>query len=189
MLGDAAVFLLHTICGFFAATLLLRFWMQYCRVAGHNPLSEFVQTLTNFAVLPARRFIPGLYGLDLATLVLAWLTLLIEILLIVLVKGTPPGSAMAIGKVMVMALLMLARLAIYLAIGAILLQVVVSWVNPRSPVAPVINALTRPLLRPIQRVVPPIGMVDLSPLIALVLLQLVLMVPLTYLERSVGIII
>lgn len=189
MLSDAAVFLLHTVCGFFAAALVLRFWMQAARVAGRNPLSLFVQSLTNFAVLPARRFIPGLWGLDLATLVLAWLTLIIEVLLILLVKGAIPEGALFIGRIAVMALLMLARLAVYLAIAAILLQVVLSWVNPHSPIAPVVNAMTRPLLQPIQRIVPPIGMVDLSPLIALVLLQLVLMVPLTYLERSVGIII
>ncbi|HTE15343.1 MAG TPA: YggT family protein, partial [Burkholderiales bacterium] len=88
---------------------------------------------------------------------------------------------------LIMALLMLLRLAIYLAIGAIFLQVILSWVNPSSPVTPVVSALTRPMLQPIQRIVPPIGMVDLSPLIALLLLQLLLMVPLAYLERAVGV--
>jgi YggT family protein len=67
-------------------------------------------------------------------------------------------------------------------------QVILSWVNPSSPVTPVVTALTQPLLRPIQRVVPPIGMVDLSPLIALLLLQLILMLPLTYLERALGVV-
>ena len=87
-----------------------------------------------------------------------------------------------------MALLMLLRLAIYLALGAIFMQVILSWVNPASPMAPVINALTRPLLQPIQRVVPPIGMIDLAPLIALLLLQL-LLIPLAYLERWIGVVI
>jgi YggT family protein len=123
---------------------------------------------------------------DLATLVVAWLVLVIEVLLIFLVKDALPESGAAIGAVLLMALIMLMRLAIYLAIGAIFVQVILSWVNPASAMAPVISALTRPLLRPIQRLVPPIGMVDLSPLVALVLLQLVLMVPLAYLERWVG---
>ena len=82
MLTNAVVFLLQTLCEFFAGVLLLRFWMQFGRVAGRNPLATFVQALTNFAVLPARRVIPGLWGLDLATLALAWLTLVIEMLLI-----------------------------------------------------------------------------------------------------------
>ena len=187
MLGDAFVFIVHALCGFFASVLLLRVWMQWCRVATRNPLSLFVQSLTNFAVLPARRFIPGLWGLDLASLAVAWLVLVVEMLLIVLVKGALPTSGAAGGVVLLAALLMLVRLSIYLAIGGIIVQVILSWVNPASPVAPVVSSLTRPLLQPIQRIVPPIGMVDLSPLIALLLLQLVLMVPLAYLERMVGV--
>jgi YggT family protein len=187
MLTDALIFIIHALCGFFASVLLLRFWMQWGRVATRNPLSVFVQSLTNFAVLPARRIIPGLWGMDFASLLLAWLVLVIEMLVIVLLKGTLPTSGAAGGVVLLAALLMLLRLAIYLAIGAIFVQVIVSWVNPVSPVAPVVSALTQPLLRPIQRIVPPIGMVDLSPLIALLLLQLVLMVPLTYLERALGV--
>lgn len=188
MLTDALFFVIHAVGGFFASALLLRFWMQASRVATRNPLSVFVQSLTNFAVLPARRVIPGLWGLDLATLMLAWLTLVIEVVLILLVRGMPAGMAAA-GIVFIMALVMLARLAIYLAIGAIIMLVVFSWVNPASPMAPVVNALTRPLLRPIQRIVPPIGAVDLAPLIVLLLLQLVLMVPLAYLERWIGVVI
>jgi YggT family protein len=88
--------------------------------------------------------------------------------------------------VLVMALTMLIRMAIYLAMGAIFLQVIVSWVNPGSPITPVVSALTGPLLRPLQRVIPPIGAVDLSPMVALLLLQLILMVPLAYLERALG---
>lgn len=187
MIADAFVFIIHTLCGFFASVLLLRVWMQWCRVANRNPLSVFVQSLTNFAVLPARRFIPGLWGLDLASLAVAWLVLVIETLLILLAKGTLPASGAAGGVVLLAALLLMIRLAIYLAIGAIIVQVILSWVNPASPVAPVVSALTQPLLRPIQRIVPPIGMVDLSPLVALLLLQLILMVPLAFLERALGV--
>ena len=186
MLSDTLIFLIHAVGGFFASVLLLRFWMQWCRAATRNPLTEFVQSLTNFAVLPTRRVIPGLWGLDLATLVLALLVLVIEMLLIVLVRGALPTSGAAVGVILIMALLMLVRMAIYIAMGLIILQVILSWVNPSSPFAPMVSALTRPLLRSIQRIVPPIGMVDLSSLIALLLLQLVLAVPLPYLERAVG---
>ena len=186
MLNNAAIFLIQTLCEFFAGVLLLRFWMQMSRVANRNPLSAFVQALTNFAVLPARRVIPGLWGLDLSTLVLAWLVLVLELLLILLVRGGTLASGAAFGMLLLMAMILLMRLAVYFAIGAIFVQVILSWVNPASPLMPVVAALTRPLLRPIQRIVPPIGMVDLSPLVALLLLQLVLMVPLAYLERWVG---
>ena len=186
MLTDALLFVIQTLGGFFAAMLLLRFWMQWCRAPVRNPLSEFVQALTNFAVLPARRIIPGLWGLDLATLLLSWLVLVIEAALTLTVKGMVPASGAVAGMVLLLALVMLMRLAVYLAIGSLFLLVIISWVNPASPMYSLINTLTRPLLRPIQRIVPPIGMVDLSPLIALLLLQLILMVPLAYLERLPG---
>lgn len=186
MLSDALLFLIQSLGGFFAGILLLRFWMQWCRAPIRNPLSEFVQTLTNFAVLPVRRIIPGMWGMDLASLVLAWVVLVIEAVLTLVVKGFAPSSGAVLGVVLLLALVMLIRLAIYLAIGCIIVMVIISWVNPASPMYSLVNTLTRPLLRPIQRMVPPIGAVDLSPLIALLLLQLILMVPLVYLERMVG---
>ncbi len=186
MIDDALLYVLQTLGGFFAGMLLLRFWMQWCRAPARNPLSEFVQALTNFAVLPARRIIPGLWGLDLATLVLSWLVLIIEAVLMLAIKGMAPASGAAVGMVLLLALVMLMRLAVYLAIGSLILLVIISWVNPASPMYSLINTLTRPLLRPIQRLVPPIGMVDLSPLVALLLLQLILMVPLAYMERLIG---
>ena len=185
MLSDALLFLIQSLGGFFAGILLLRFWMQWCRAPIRNPLSEFVQTLTNFAVLPVRRIIPGMWGMDLASLVLAWVVLVIEAVLTLVVKGFAPSSGAVLGVVLLLALVMLIRLAIYLAIGCIIVMVIISWVNPASPMYSLVNTLTCPLLRPIQRMVPPIGAVDLSPLIALLLLQLTLMVPLVYLERMV----
>jgi YggT family protein len=186
MLSEALLFLIQSVGGFFASILLLRFWMQRCRAPIRNPLSEFVQALTNFAVLPARRIIPGLWGMDIASLLLAWLVVVIETVLTLAVKGVVPASGAVIGVILLLSLVMLLRLAVYLAIGCIIVLVVISWVNPASPMYSLINMLTRPLLRPIQRMVPPIGMVDLSPLIALLLLQLILMVPLVYLERMIG---
>jgi YggT family protein len=186
MLTEALLFLIQSLCGFFAGILLLRFWMQWCRAPIRNPLSEFVQTLTNFAVLPARRIIPGLWGMDLSSLVLAWGVLVIEAVLTLAVKGMVPDSSAVIGVVLLMAIVMLLRLAVYLAIGSIFMLVIISWVNPASPMYSLANLLTRPLLRPIQRVVPLIGSIDLSPLIALLLLQLILIVPLVYLERMIG---
>ena len=138
-------------------------------------MSQFAQALTNFVVVPARRVIPGLFGADLATIVLAWLTLVLELVLVLVIRGNLPESGAAIGLLLLMALVLLVRLAVYLAIGGILLTVVISWVNPSSPMASVVNALTCPMLRPLQRVIPPVGMVDLSPLVALVILQLILL--------------
>ncbi len=175
MLTSVGGFLVQTLCEFFAGVLLLRYWLQVCRAAGRNPLSQFAQALTNFVVVPARRVIPGLFGTDLATIVLAWLTLVLELTLTLALRGHLPESGAGIGLLLLMALVLLVRLAVYLAIGAILIMVIISWVNPSSPMASVIHSLTQPMLRPLQRVIPTVGMVDLSPLVALVILQLILL--------------
>ena len=80
----------------------------------------------------------------------------------------------------------IAQLVVYLVMGALILQAILSWVNPYSPIAPILNSVTRPFLRPFQRVIPLIANVDLSPLAALLVCQLILAVPLTWLEANLG---
>ena len=188
MLADALIFLLKTVFGLFTIALLLRFYMQWARAAYRNPLSDFLAALTDFVVRPARRVIPGLWGLDLATLVVAWLTQFIELALVMHIDAPPlMGTA---GTVVValglLALISLARLFLYIVIAVVVCQVVVSWINPYTPIAPLLNSMTRPFLRPLQRVVPPIANVDLSPLVLIIVCQLLLMVPIAYLELVVA---
>jgi YggT family protein len=184
MISGALIFLVETVFDLFTVALLLRFLLQWTRAAQRNPVGDFANALTNFAVLPARRVIPGLWGLDLATLLLAWVVQLVEVFLILQLKGYPVA---AFGGQSILALVLLAgvsllRLGLYVLIFVVIVQAIVSWINPYSPIAPVANALTRPFLRPVQRVVPPIGNVDLSPLVFIVVCQLILMVPIAYLQ-------
>lgn len=188
MLADALIFLIKTVFGLFALALLLRFYMQWARAAYRNPLSDFLAALTDFVVRPARRVIPGLWGLDLATLAVAWLVQFVELAL-VMQMDAPPMSATAGGIVMglaFLALIMLVRLFLYIVIAVVVCQVVVSWVNPYTPIAPLLNSMTRPFLRPLQRIVPPIANVDLSPLVLIIMCQLLLMLPVAYLELVVS---
>lgn len=184
MLENALIFLIETILGLFTIALLVRFYMQWARAPQRNPISDFVNALTNFAVLPARRVIPGLWGLDLATLLIAWLVQVIELLLVLVLSGYPmradPGQAIA--AMALIAVVRLLRLGLYVAIAVLIVQAVLSWVNPYSPVAAIANALTRPFLRPVQRIMPTIGNVDLSPLVVIVICQLVIMLPVAWLE-------
>ena len=181
MIANALNFLVQTICDFFAGALLLRFWMQWARAPFRNPLSQFLQALTNFIVLPARRVIPGLWGHDLATLVLAWLVLLIETTLVLLIKGYALNIG-AIGALLAISAVMLLRVAVYMMIFVILVLAVLSWVNPGHWMGSILSAMARPILRPLQRIVPPVGAFDLTPLIALIVCQLILMLPIAYLE-------
>jgi YggT family protein len=186
MLRQILQFLLETVFGFFVFVLLARFYLQLMRAPFHNPLGQFVTALTNWLVLPARRFIPGLFRVDLSSLVLAWLIEALLLLLLYLLSGRGGGGSVALaGMFLSLGLLELARFSLYLLIGVILIQAVISWINPYAPLAPLFNALTAPFLRPFRRLIPPIGNVDLSPLFALVVAQL-LLIPLEYVTRSVA---
>jgi YggT family protein len=187
MFGNALVFLVTTVCGLFVVALLLRFYLQWVRASYRNPLSQFLQALTDFMVRPARRVIPGLWGLDLASLFLAWLVQWLELILVLQIQGRGFGEAAgaALGMLALVALVLMVKITLYILMVAVIVQVVLSWVNPHSPIMPLLNSMTRPLLRPFQRRIPPIGNVDLSPLFALVVIQLLLMLPVAWLEESV----
>lgn len=186
MLAGALQFLIESVFNLFAIALLLRFLLQWLRASFRNPFSQFLVALTNFIVLPLRKVIPGLGGLDLASLLAAWLVELVMALLVLAVNGFPlvvAGWGVVPG-VALWAAVKLLSLGIYVFMGAVLLQALLSWVNPYSPVAPVLYALSEPLLRPVRKILPPIGGIDLSPLVVLLALQLVLMLPMAWLEMA-----
>ncbi len=171
----ALQFLLEAVVGFFSVLFLLRFFMQAGRVSFANQLGGFVMQLTDWAVKPLRRMIPGVGGYDWSSLVVAYLLQLLLLVLLVGMAGglaaMPPGVWLfLLGK----ALLELVRQVVYLFTFALIIAAVLSWVNPYSPLAGPVNQLTRPILAPIQRILPPISGIDLAPLLAIVLLQVVL---------------
>lgn len=188
MLASALIFLIDTILDFFTGALLLRFFIQWARAAQRNPISDFLNALTNWLVRPARRFIPGLWGLDLATLLLAWLVQFVELFLKLEIGGYPLGSADAqvLGALALLAVVAVVRMSLYILIGVLIVQAVISWVNPYSPMAPMLNALSRPFLRPFQRMIPPVANVDLSPLFVIIVCQLLLMLPVAFMEAQLA---
>ncbi|HMK13395.1 MAG TPA: YggT family protein [Burkholderiales bacterium] len=176
MLDQVLQFLLETAIGLLTFALLLRFYMQLLKTSFRNPVGEFVVALTDWLVRPARRVIPGLFGLDLASLIPAWVLQALLLLLIYWLKGFVFAGApgVATGVILMLAALEILKYSIYLLIVCVIVQVLMSWTNPYAPLAPLFNSLTRPFLRPFQRLIPPIGNVDLSPLFVLVLAQLAL---------------
>jgi len=187
MLTQIASFLIGALASFFVYALLARFLFQWLRVPFRNVLGEFIVAVTNWMVAPARRVIPSLAGFDLASLLLALLLQAASLFALFTIGGWDFGSApgAAAGILAGLALIDLVQYAVYILIFALLVQAVLSWVNPYSPVAPVFDALTRTFLRPIRRFVPPLGGVDLSPLVLIVLLQ-VLLIPLAHLRGLAG---
>ena len=188
MLSSALIFLVETTFGLFVVALLLRFYLQWAHAPYRNPLSEFLQALTDFMVRPARRLIPGLWGLDLATFALAWLIQLVELFVVLQLRGyqAGPDAGLAFAALVLLALVAIIRIGLYIVMVAVILQVVLSWLGPYSPLMPLANSMTRPLLREFQKRIPPIGNVDLSPLFLLVVVQLLLMLPVAWLEAAVS---
>ena len=176
MLASALIFLVNTVLDFFTGALLLRFFMQWARAAQRNPVSDFVNALTNWLVRPARRLIPGMWGLDLASLVLAWLVQVLEIFFVLELRGYQlgPAAGQALAAIALLAVLALVRMSLYILIVVLIVQAVLSWVNPYSPMAPMLNALSRPFVKPFQRMIPPVANVDLSPLFVIIVCQLIL---------------
>lgn len=176
MIGQAIAFLLDAVVSFFSTLFLLRFMMQAFRVSFAGPFGDFIVQLTNWAVKPLRRIIPGIGGLDWSTVIAAFaLQLLLAGVLIGLSGRLFFEDSSLFFMVLWFALRGLLRLAVYIQIGALILQAVMSWINPYSPLAAPAQQLTRPILDPIRRFVPLISGIDLSPLVAILLLQVVLM--------------
>lgn len=181
---NALLFLCDTLFALIVYPLLLRFWMQVLRAPFRNPLGEAVQALTNWIVKPLRRVIPGWFGIDLTTLLPAllarWLWLVAEFAIAGVMLDGP-----ILGVLAVQAIVALVKASLYLLMAAVIVQALLSWVAPHGPVAGVLNALTFRFLQPIRRVVPLLGgQLDLSPLILIVLCQLVLLLPVAWIEQA-----
>jgi YggT family protein len=187
MLLQIANLLIDSLGSLFIYMLLLRFHMQWLRAPFRNPVGEMVAALTNWMVLPARRFIPGLFGLDLATLILALLAQALMKALLMSLAGFPFAHAPGIAFVILGALsaIDLVRMSINILIAAAIVQALLSFVAPYSPLAPLLNAITEPFYRPFRRFIPPMGNIDLSPLFMIIVAQ-VLLIPLATMRASVA---
>jgi YggT family protein len=176
MLAQIVSLLLGTAASLLAIAFLARTLLQMARAPFRNPLGQFIAALTNWAVLPLRRIIPGLFGIDLASVVAAWLVQFAYFgVMAGLTGGLDAGSNMLLG-VLWLSFLAVLRMAVYLLMAVVIIAALLSWINPHSPFAPLFDALARPMLNPVRRLLPTLGGVDLSPLVVLVLLQVVLVV-------------
>lgn len=184
MLKEALLFLLDVLLQPFATLLLLRFHLQWLRAPMRNPLGQFVMTLTDFLVLRARRLIPAARGFDSASLLLAFVVEVAYFAAVLAVQGLPLTGFPVLG-LLAWTVVKLLKLSLYLLMGALFAQAVLSWVNPHSPVAALLAAVTRPFLAPLRRYIPLIGNIDLSVLALLIVCQLILIVPLAWLESMV----
>ena len=171
MVSNIVSLIIDTVSTLLAGVLLLRFWMQAVRVRPPFSLGQFMFRMTDWLVLPLRRLLPGVGGFDWASLVGALLVALLSVAIELGVR-----SAFAIEPWLMLSLHALIHWVVYGFIGLLFLEVIFSWVNPDAPLAPIVRALNQPLMRPLRRFIPPIAGVDLSPILAFLMLRVVLFV-------------
>lgn len=172
-LSSAGVFLIQTIFGIYLIIVMLRFIMQLVRADFYNPLSQFIVKATTPPLKQLRRFIPGLMGIDMASVVLLISIKTMEIFLIGLLPGFPEMQPLGIFMLAIVGLL---KLAVYIFIFSIVIMAIISWIAPGTynPVAALVNQITEPVIRPFRRYIQPMAGLDLSPLVAIVVLWLVM---------------
>jgi len=166
---NASFFLIDTLFGLYLMVVLLRLWLQWARADFYNPLSQFVVKATQPVLAPMRRMIPSVGSFDLATLVLA---LLIAFAKLALFKGMGL-LRVDFSFLVVISLLTVLKEAGSMVFWVLIVRAILSWVSQgRSPIEYVLYQLTEPFLAPIRRVIPVIGGLDLSVLVAFIVLQL-----------------
>ncbi len=177
-LQEILVFLINTLFNLYISFLVIRMLLGMTRADFYNPISQFLVKITDPVIKPLRRFVPAVGKIDTATIVAVLGLKAIELLLLSLILGGNFSESFmyyVIGGLL--------RMIVWVYIIAIIIQVIVSWMGNThgNPVLPLINSLTEPLFRPIRKIVPTVGMIDLSAFVVLLLLQIALI-----LIRAVG---
>jgi YggT family protein len=166
-------FLISTLFSLYIVAVMLRFLLGLVRADFYNPISQFLVRITNPLLIPLRKVIPSIGKFDSAAMLLMIVLQLSAVTLIMLLRGEEISSAILI----IVTLATLVSLLLDVFMFAIIVEVIISWMNPGSynPVSSLLHSLTSPLLRPIRHLIPPIGGIDLAPLFALIGLQVLRM--------------
>ncbi len=184
MFSEALSFLIDALVQPFAGVLLFRFHAVWLKAPMRNPIGEFVMAITDFIVLPVRRHLPAVLGLDSATLLLAFAVEFVYLAAFLWVQDYPYDMFPLVG-LLAWTVVKLLKLSVYLLIASLIAEALLSWVNPHTPIAPLLTTVNRPFLQPLRRAVPPLGRVDLSVLVLFIICQLILILPIGGLEQAV----
>lgn len=169
----ALIYLIGTITDLYVAAILLRLLLQWVRADFYNPLSQFLVKITNPVLVPARRIIPSIGRLDTASVVVMILLELAQLAII----NQIGQSEFSLQFLLLFAIRKLLFSLIMMYFILIIARVIISWIASQShhPLIPLIYQLTEPVLRPISKLIPPLGGIDLSPLFALIALRFLLL--------------
>ena len=184
-LTSPLLLIINTLFDLYVLLVLLRFMLQMFRADFYNPISQFVVRATTPPLKPLRRVIPGIAGQDAAALVLSLLILIIKYYIlralgsnaIEIANVLAPIAALHIGGLLIVGLAEIIALFLNIFLFAIIIMVILSWVNPGAynPAIGLIMTLSNPVMNPIRRLIPTLGGLDLSPLFAVLGLMVVKM--------------
>jgi len=186
---QAAVFLIEIIFGLYILVVLLRYLLARVRADFYNPLSQFLVKITNPAIKPLRRLVPGYFGIDWPSIILLFFIQGLEIILISLIVSGHIPSPMGL---FILTIAYLLKAVIYVYLFIIIVQIVISWVNPGAynSVTVIMYQLSEPILKPARRLIPSAGGFDFSPMLVIIGLQLLIILlvsPLMDLGRQLAI--
>ncbi len=169
-LNDAAIFIIKTLGSLYLLIVLMRFILQLVRANFYNPLCQFIVKATQPLLKPLRRVIPSMFGLDMSSLVLALVVQMVLIAVILLLKG------FAVDLLLLVPWALIAIFSLFLSVlfYAMIISVILSWVAPGShnPGAELVAQITEPVLAPFRRIIPNLGGLDISPIFAFIVIQL-----------------
>ncbi|MDO9270236.1 MAG: YggT family protein [Methylobacter sp.] len=184
---DPAIFIIDSLFSLYILAVLLRFLLQWCGADFYNPISQFLVKATHPPLKLLRRFVPSIGKIDTSSLVLVFGLQMLADFSILLLKGV----AISIGALTILSLTQLVSLLINIFIYAVFARAILSWINPGTfnAASSILHSLTEPVLNLCRKFIPDLGGIDLSPLAALMLLQLakmVLLPPLHQLANLIG---
>ena len=167
-MSNAMGFLINTLFDLYLMVVILRLWLQLVRADFYNPASQFIVKATHPLVAPLRRVIPSIGNFDTATFVLALLVACLKFVVLFLLSGAGLNPV----TILILGLFTVVKETLSLMFWILVLRAILSWVSQgQNPIEYVMHQLTEPFLAPIRRVIPPIGGLDLSVLIAIIALQ------------------
>lgn len=170
-LQNVGTFLVETLFSLYIGAVLIRFLLALSRANFYNPLSQSLVKITNPVLVPLRRMIPAIGKLDTAAIVLALGLTMLKLFLLDMLGAMQ-------GNIVLGSVFELLRSVVGIYMFAMIIQAIMSWMNNShgNPLADILYSLTEPLLRPIRNIIPSVGMMDFSPLVAILLLQIVLII-------------
>jgi len=170
-LANAGVLIVQAVFGLATGLFFFRFLMQGLRVDFRNPLSQFVYKLTNPVLIPIQKALPVVRGWNPAALLVTFLLTVLETWLLYRLAGL----GLPLPALLVLSLALMIQFVATVVLWMIIIRAILSFVapDPYNPVVQMLYRLSDPILKPFQRLIPPIGGLDISPVVAVLALQLV----------------